>query len=155
MNQNQVYNVVDSIAGVKCFYRCLIYLPQPHHRSPYWQWTLPDHTTVKPMNKKLITLSLGKDYTNQMVLTTSRKKSTWGLLCTKNLTGCLSIVTLTVKSYGVPGFTVFLGIAIWCEWMRVSSKSNTKVFLWTMVSRCRDTGDNGNSSYFTGWYWIN
>lgn len=90
-----------------------------------------------------------------LILTTSKKKSTWGRLCTKNRTGCRSIVTLTVKSCGVPGLTVFLGIASWCEWINVSSKSNTNVLRWTMLKRCRDTGDSGNRSYFTGWYWTN
>lgn len=36
-------------------------------------------------------------------LTMSRKKSTNGLLCTKNLTGCLSMVTLRMKSGGMLG----------------------------------------------------
>lgn len=89
------------------------------------------------------------------VLTTSKKKSTCGRLCTKKRTGCRSIVTLTVKSCGVPGLTVFLGIASWCECISVSSKSNTNVLRWTILRRCRDTGDNGNKSYFTGWYWTN
>lgn len=88
-------------------------------------------------------------------LTTSKKKSTCGRLCTKNRTGCRSIVTLTVKSCGVPGLTVFRGIASWCEWINVSSKSNTNVFRCTILRRCLDTGDNGNKSYFTGWYWTN
>lgn len=88
-------------------------------------------------------------------LTTSRKKSTCGRLCTKNRTGCRSIVTLTVKSCGVPGLTVFRGIASWCEWINVSSKSNTSVLRCTILSRCRDTGDNGNTLYLTGWYWTN
>lgn len=90
-----------------------------------------------------------------LILTTSKKKSTCGRLCTKNRTGCRSIVTLTVKSCGVPGLTVFLGIASWCEWISVSSKSNTNVFRCTMLKRCRDTGDSGNKSYLTGWYWTN
>lgn len=51
MNQNQGYNVVDSIAGVKYFYHCLIYLQQPHHRSPYSRWTPPNHTIVIPLKR--------------------------------------------------------------------------------------------------------
>lgn len=91
----------------------------------------------------------------QFSLTTSKKKSTWGRLWTKNRTGCRSMVTFTVKSCGVPGFTVFLGIASWWEWINVSSKSNTSVLRCTMPSRWRDTGVNGNRSYLTGWYWTN
>lgn len=89
------------------------------------------------------------------MLTTSKKKSTCGLLCTKNLTGCRSMITLTVKSWGVPGLTVFLGMALWCEWMSVSSRSSTNVFRCTILRRCRETGDSGNNSYLTGWYWTN
>ena len=35
-------------------------------------------------------------------LTTSRKKSTWGRLCTKNLTGCLSMTTFGGAKGGQP-----------------------------------------------------
>ena len=37
-------------------------------------------------------------------LTTSRKKSTWGRLCTKNLTGCLSMTTW--GGWGVKGGSI-------------------------------------------------
>lgn len=52
-------------------------------------------------------------------------------MCTKNLTGCLSIVTFKTKSGGVPGFTVGIIIASWCECISVSSKSNTRIFFLT------------------------
>lgn len=65
-------------------------------------------------------------------LTMSKKKSTCGLLWTKNLTGCLSIVTLRTKSGGVPGLTVGLATPSWWEWINVSSKSNTNTFLLTI-----------------------
>lgn len=111
--------------------------------------------------------------------TMSRKKSTCGRLCTKNLTGWRSMRTLTLKSWkngkngwkmsrkksssktyvkscGVPGFTLlFLGTASWCEWIKVSSRSSTSTFLWTMLNRCLETGDKGYSSYLTGWCWMN
>lgn len=99
-------------------------------------------------------------------LTTSKKKSTCGLLCTKNLTGCLSITTcikketqeprscrytefilnvyvfrhvdvsldartLRIKSGGVPGLTVGLRTPSWWEWISVSSRSRTRIFLFT------------------------
>lgn len=99
-----------------------------------------------------------------MTLTTSKKKSTCGLLCTKNLTGCLSMttcakketkgphscrygahlqrvfghvdaslnaLTLRIKSGGVPGLTVGLRTPSWWEWIRVSSRSRTRIFLFT------------------------
>lgn len=65
-------------------------------------------------------------------LTMSRKKSTCGLLWTKNLTGCLSIFTLRIKSGGVPNLTVGLATPSWWEWINVSSKSNTSTFLLTI-----------------------
>lgn len=100
-------------------------------------------------------------------LTTSKKKSTCGLLCTKNRTGCLSMTTcvseetqyappprvhvdrqclawmlcvqtcrcvsctLRMKSGGVPGLTVGLRTPSWWEWISVSSRSRTRIFLFT------------------------
>lgn len=111
-------------------------------------------------------------------LTISKKKSTCGLLWTKNLTGCLSIVTLRTKSGGVPGLTVGLATPSWWEWINVSSKSNTNTFLLTiperflhytinnikrnvisnkihaslgyLLSLCLDKGESGKISYLTG-----
>ena len=80
-------------------------------------------------------------------LTTEMKKSTWGLLWTKNLTGCLSIVTFNTKSGGVPGLTLGLKTPSWCECINVSSRSRTNTFFLTMLSRCLDIGDNGEMSY--------
>lgn len=65
-------------------------------------------------------------------LTMSRKKSTCGLLWTKNRTGCRSITTLSTKSGGVPGLTVCLTTPSWCECIKVSSKSRTRTFLFTI-----------------------
>ena len=89
-------------------------------------------------------------------LTTERKKSTWGLLWTKNLTGCLSIVTFNTKSGGVPGLTLGLNTPSWWECIKVSSRSRTNTFFRTMLSRCLDMGDNGEMSYFMAlccWTW--
>lgn len=66
------------------------------------------------------------------ILTISRKKSTWGRLCTKNRTGCLSMVTFRIKSGGTPGLTVCLTTPSWCEWISVSSRSRTRTFLFTI-----------------------
>ena len=41
------------------------------------------------------------DADNRQTLTTSKKKSTCGLLCTKNLTGCLSMTTCTERETDV------------------------------------------------------
>lgn len=62
----------------------------------------------------------------------SRKKSTCGLLCTKNRTGCRSITTFNTKSGGVPGRTVCLTTPSWCECINVSSKSNTNTLRFTI-----------------------
>lgn len=86
-------------------------------------------------------------------LTTSRKKSTWGRLWTKNLTGWRSMVTLRTKSGGVPGLTICLTTPSWWEWMSVSSRSKTSVFRLTRLSLCPDSGERGRTSYRTVWYW--
>lgn len=80
---------------------------------------------------------LGVVKRRESLLTTSRKKSTCGLLWTKKRTGCLSIVTFTTKSGGVPGFTVCLITPSWWEWMSVSSKSRTRIFLLTIPWNAR------------------
>ena len=41
-------------------------------------------------------------------------------------------LALRTKSGGVPGLTVCLRTPSWCEWMSVSSRSSTSVFLLTM-----------------------
>lgn len=74
----------------------------------------------------------------QFSLTMSKKKSTWGRLWTKNLTGCLSMVTLSTKSGGVPGLTVGLVMPSWWEWMRVSSRSKTSTFLFTIPAKTEE-----------------
>lgn len=118
-------------------------------RSGQWRLTLTIYVNVG--FRRLLWLQ---------TLTTSKKKSTCGLLCTKNLTGCLSmttwmkketvsyrgklgvlqdfstcrhmhVLTLRIKSGGVPGLTVGLRTPSWCEWISVSSKSRTKIFLFT------------------------
>lgn len=68
-------------------------------------------------------------------LTISKKKSTCGLLCTKNRTGCRSMTTLSTKSGGVPGRTVCRMTPSWWECIKVSSKSNTSTFRFTIPTR--------------------
>ena len=83
----------------------------------------------------------------EYLLTTDRKKSTCGLLWTKNLTGCLSMVTFKIKSGGVPGFTLGLITPSWWEWINVSSRSSTRTFFLTILSLCLEMGDTGEMSY--------
>lgn len=40
-------------------------------------------------------------------------------------------LTLRIKSGGVPGLTVGLRTPSWCEWISVSSRSRTRIFLFT------------------------
>ena len=68
----------------------------------------------------------------QKQLTIFKKKSTCGLLCTKNRTGCRSIVTLRMKSGGVPGLTVGRSTPSWNECISVSSRSKINVLRLTM-----------------------
>ena len=81
--------------------------------------------------KKGVILWQGK-FKGRCVLTIFKKKSTWGLLCTKNLTGCRSIVTFRMKSGGVPGLTVGRSTPSWNECIRVSSRSKINVLRLTM-----------------------
>ena len=53
-------------------------------------------------------------------------------MCTKNRTGCRSIVTLRMKSGGVPGLTVGRSTPSWNECISVSSRSKINVLRLTM-----------------------
>lgn len=44
---------------------------------------------------------------------------------------CVEAHTLRIKSGGVPGRTVGLRTPSWCEWISVSSRSRTRIFLFT------------------------
>ncbi len=44
----------------------------------------------------------------------------------------INALTLRMKSGGVPGRTVGLSTPSWCEWINVSSRSNTKILRFTV-----------------------
>ena len=124
----------------------------PGRRSPCWLWTPPAQTIGKPDTALNYPIHFGVG----LLLTMDRKKSTWGLLWTKKRTGCLSIVTLRMKSGGVPGLTLGLTTPSWWLWIRVSSRSSTSTFFLTMLSLCLEMGDRGEMSYLIAlccWTW--
>lgn len=139
--QSQVCNVVGSIFAEGVLDHCLACQPRPCHRFPWRQWKRPDRTIAIPT--KRIALATVTNEDDKSFVTICRKKSTWGRLWTKNRTGCRSIVTLRIKSGGVPGRTVGLKTPSWNECIKVSSKSRTRVFRLTILSLCFDKGDNG------------
>lgn len=57
------------------------------------------------------------------------------------------MVTLRTKSGGVPGFTVCLETPSCWECIKVSSRSSTRTFRFTIARRCAEMGES------EAWYW--
>lgn len=64
-------------------------------------------------------------------MTCSASKSTFFADINNNYYLEAGVCTFRIKSGGVPGLTVGLRTPSWWEWIKVSSRSRTKIFLFT------------------------